>query len=78
MTLIKDVRVPTLIVTGEADPLMPAQYIREEVMPYFPQSRVISLPCGHEIPYEMPAETGWIIEAFLAATAGGTAGANSA
>jgi hypothetical protein len=24
------------------------------------------MPCGHEIPYEMPSETAWLLEAFLA------------
>ena len=65
---IREVRIPTLIVTGKADPLMPAAYIREEVQAYFPQARLLWFPCGHEIPYEMPAETAWVLEAFLAAT----------
>jgi pimeloyl-ACP methyl ester carboxylesterase len=64
--MIRGVRIPTLIATGKADPLMPAAYIREEVLAYFPHARVVWLPCGHEIPYEMPEETAWLLEAFLA------------
>jgi pimeloyl-ACP methyl ester carboxylesterase len=64
---IRNVRIPTLIVTGEGDPLLPPSYVREEVLAYFPQARLIALPCGHEIPYEMPTATAWLLEAFLAA-----------
>jgi 2-succinyl-6-hydroxy-2,4-cyclohexadiene-1-carboxylate synthase len=60
------VRIPTLVMTGAADPLLPPAYIREELLPYFPNCRLVTLPCGHEIPYEMPQETGWLLEAFLA------------
>ncbi len=69
VAMIRDVRIPTLIATGSEDPMMPAAYIREEVLPYFPQARVVRLPCGHEIPYEMPVETAWLLEAFLAGAA---------
>ena len=67
---LRSVRIPTLIITGKSDPLMPPAYIREEVLAYFPHARVVWLPCGHEIPYEMPAETAWLLEAFLAGSAG--------
>jgi pimeloyl-ACP methyl ester carboxylesterase len=63
---IRGVTIPTLIVTGTADPLMPDAYVREEVLRYFPHARVVRVPCGHEIPYEMPWETAWLLEAFLA------------
>jgi non-heme chloroperoxidase len=63
---VRNIRIPTLVLAGAADPLLPEAYIREEVLTYFPQARTISLPCGHEIPYEMPAETSWLLEAFLA------------
>jgi pimeloyl-ACP methyl ester carboxylesterase len=63
---IRGVDIPTLVVTGRADPLMPEACLRQKVLPYFPQARVIRMPCGHEIPYEMPSETAWLLEAFLA------------
>ncbi len=66
---ISGVRIPTLVVSGAADPLLPAAYIREEVLAYFPQARAVFLPCGHEIPYEMPVETSWLLQAFLAGVA---------
>jgi pimeloyl-ACP methyl ester carboxylesterase len=68
--VVRTVRIPTLIVTGKSDPLMPPAYIREEVLAYFPHARVVWLPCGHEIPYEMPAETAGLLEAFLAGLQG--------
>jgi pimeloyl-ACP methyl ester carboxylesterase len=68
--VVGTVRIPTLIITGKSDPLMPPAYIREEVMSYFPHARVVWLPCGHEIPYEMPEETAALLEAFLAGVDG--------
>jgi 3-oxoadipate enol-lactonase len=68
--IVRSVRIPTLIVTGKSDPLLPPAYIREEVLAYFPHARVAALPCGHEIPYEMPSETGWLLEAFVAGVHG--------
>lgn len=66
---VRNVRIPTLVISGSADPLLPAAYVREEVLTYFPQARAVLLPCGHEIPYEMPAETSWLLQAFLAGVA---------
>jgi pimeloyl-ACP methyl ester carboxylesterase len=71
---IRDVTIPTLILTGTADPLMPDAYIREEVLRYFPEARIVRMPCGHEIPYEMPTETAWLLEAFLAGAGSPAAG----
>jgi pimeloyl-ACP methyl ester carboxylesterase len=66
----RTVSIPTLIITGQSDPLISPAYVREEVLAYFPRARVAWLPCGHEIPYEMPAETAWLLEAFLAGVQG--------
>lgn len=71
--VVRSVRIPTLIITGKSDPLMPPAYIREEVLAYLPQARVVWLPCGHEIPYEMPAETAGLLEAFVAGLQGSRA-----
>jgi non-heme chloroperoxidase len=63
---VKSVRVPTLVVSGEADLLLPPEYVQNEVVALITGSRSITLPCGHDIPLEMPSETAWLIQAFLA------------
>ena len=64
--LVRDVRVPTLIIGGDGDPLFNAEYIGKRVVPTMPGARTVLLPCGHEIPFEMPNETAWLLEAYLA------------
>jgi pimeloyl-ACP methyl ester carboxylesterase len=63
---VRNIRTPTLIIAGEADPLFNAEYVNKRVLPTTPGARAVFLPCGHEIPFEMPQETGWLIEAFAA------------
>jgi pimeloyl-ACP methyl ester carboxylesterase len=60
-------RVPTLVLAGEADPFFPPDYARRFVAGANPAARVLGLPCGHEIPLEMPKETAWILGAFVSA-----------
>jgi non-heme chloroperoxidase len=63
---VGNIRTPTLIIAGEGDPLFNAEYINQRVLPITPGARAVILPCGHEIPFEMPNETAWLIEAYLA------------
>jgi 3-oxoadipate enol-lactonase len=63
---VKDFSIPTLVLAGEGDPLLHAAYAKAQVLPTAPGARLVTLPCGHEIPIEMPAETAWILEGFLA------------
>jgi pimeloyl-ACP methyl ester carboxylesterase len=51
---VSNIRIPTLIMAGEYDPLFNFAYINERVLPNTPKARVVLLPCGHEIPFEMP------------------------
>jgi pimeloyl-ACP methyl ester carboxylesterase len=69
---VKNTVVPTLIIAGEGDPLFHREYINKNVLPATPGARVVFLPCGHEIPFEMPNETGSLLEAFLAGLHCGT------
>lgn len=62
---VRNTRVPTLILAGEGDPLFNREYINKKVLPTTPGARVVFLPCGHEIPFEMPKETAGLLEAFL-------------
>jgi len=63
---VRNVRIPTLIIAGEGDPLFNAEYIKR-LLPTTPGARVVLLPCGHEGPFEMPTETAGLVEAHLAA-----------
>ena len=63
---VRNVRIPTLIIAGEGDPLFNAEYINKRLLPTTPGARVVLLPCGHEIPFEMPTETAGLVEAYLA------------
>jgi pimeloyl-ACP methyl ester carboxylesterase len=63
---VSDIRVPTLILAGDGDPLFNREYIHKNVLPTTPGARAVFLPCGHEIPFEMPNETASLLEAFLA------------
>jgi hypothetical protein len=61
-----------VVIAGEGDPLFHREYINKNVLPATPGARVVFLPCGHEIPFEMPNETGSLLEAFLAGLHCGT------
>lgn len=63
---VSNIRTPTLIIAGEGDPLFNAEYVNKRILPNTPGARAVFLPCGHEIPFEMPNETGWLIEAYVA------------
>ena len=58
-------RARTLVVAGAHDPLLPPDYLREEIVRKIPAARLALLDCGHEIPVELPRETGALIEAFV-------------
>jgi pimeloyl-ACP methyl ester carboxylesterase len=60
----------TLVVAGAHDPLLPATFLREEVVRKLPAARLVTLDCGHEIPLEQPEATAALIEAFVAGLGG--------
>jgi pimeloyl-ACP methyl ester carboxylesterase len=61
-------RVPTLVIAGEHDPVLTLAYVKEQILGRTPGARMVTLPCGHEIPIEMPSDMAWLLEAFLAAS----------
>lgn len=63
---VSGVRVPTLVIAGAGDPIFTPDYVRRFVVESIPGARLITLPCGHEVPIEMPKETAWILQAFVA------------
>jgi pimeloyl-ACP methyl ester carboxylesterase len=65
---VSNLHTPTLIIAGEGDPLFNAEYVNKRVLPNCPGARAVFLPCGHEIPFELPDETARLIEAYVAAT----------
>jgi non-heme chloroperoxidase len=63
---VRNISAPTLIISGEFDPLFNREYTNNFLTPTVVRARTVFLPCGHEIPLEMPDETANLIEAFLA------------
>jgi non-heme chloroperoxidase len=61
----RHIRVPTLVLAGTYDPLLPPDLLRSTVLSQISGARLIALPCGHEIPQEMPEQTAALVEAFL-------------
>lgn len=61
----KTIRVPTLMVAGSYDPLLPPDVLKSTIMTHIPRARMVRLPCGHEVPQEMPEQTAALLEAFL-------------
>jgi len=59
------IQVPTLLLAGSYDPLVPPDLLRNTVLSRIAGARMIALPCGHEIPQEMPGQTAALLEAFV-------------
>jgi non-heme chloroperoxidase len=59
------IRVPTVVLAGTDDPLLPPEVVRSTVSSQISGARQVALSCGHEIPQEMPEQTAAIVEAFL-------------
>jgi pimeloyl-ACP methyl ester carboxylesterase len=66
---LTDAQVPTLVVGGMHDPLMTPDYLRREIVCRIPNSRMVLLDCGHNLPLEKPTEVAVVIEAFVAGSA---------
>jgi len=65
---LPDVQVPTLVVRGEKDPLVPS-YWAEEVVELLPQGQLAVIPGGgHTLNYSAPLELTRVTKAFLEAT----------
>jgi pimeloyl-ACP methyl ester carboxylesterase len=61
----KKIRVPTLVLAGSYDPLLSPETLKSTIMTQITGARMVALPCGHEIPQEMPEQTAALVEAFL-------------
>ena len=72
---VRGIRVPTLVVAGEGDPILTPAYVKRFVVDSIPGARHLTLPCGHEVPIEMPQETAWILQSFVAGLQGQAAAA---
>lgn len=57
--------VPTLVLSGEFDPILSPDLLRATVLTQVPGSRMITLLCGHELPQEMPGQVAALLEAFI-------------
>ena len=62
---VRDLHIPTLILAAEGDPIFNSEYINKRLLPNTPGARVVFLPCGHEVPFEMATETARLVEAYV-------------
>ena len=62
---VKTIRVPGLVLAGSYDPLLTPDLLKTTVMSQLAGARIVALPCGHEIPQEMPEQTAALVEAFV-------------
>ena len=62
----KKIRIPTLVLAGSYDPLPTPDMLKSTTMTEVTRARMVTVPCGHEIPQEMPEQTAALLEAFLA------------
>jgi len=61
----KKIRVPTLVLAGSYDPLLTTDMLKATTLTQIVGARMVTLPCGHEMPQEMPEQTAALLEAFL-------------
>ena len=61
----KKIRVPTVVLAGSYDQLLTPDMLSATILAQIAGSRIVTLPCGHEIPQEMPQQTAELLEAFL-------------
>ncbi len=62
----KKIRMPTLVIGGAYDPVVTPDYVQKQIVRRLARNHLVKLPCGHDIPLEMPEETAALITAFLA------------
>jgi pimeloyl-ACP methyl ester carboxylesterase len=67
---VRGVRVPTIVIAGAGDPILTPDYVKGSVVECTTGARLVIFPCGHEVPIEMPKETAWILQAFVAGLKG--------
>jgi pimeloyl-ACP methyl ester carboxylesterase len=70
----KTIRVPTLVLAGSYDPLLTPDLLKATIMNEIAGARMIALPCGHEIPQEMPQQAAALAEAFFSGLGRSAAG----
>jgi pimeloyl-ACP methyl ester carboxylesterase len=61
----RQLRVPTLVLAGTYDPLLAPDLLRDTILRQIAGSRMVKLPCNHEIPQEMPEHAAALLVAFL-------------
>lgn len=62
-TQLQDLKIPTLLIYGKHSPCFSAA---EKLSQVLPQTRLVTLDCGHYIPEEAPIELRALLEEFLA------------
>lgn len=65
-TEIGQLQLPSLMVTGEHDPIYHANFQTEHTRPHLTNVTDAPLNSGHFIPLECPRELAWVVSTFLA------------
>ncbi len=67
---VRHVHVPTLVVRGERDPIVPQRWA-EELTNLLPRGRLVVIPGGaHALNYSSPRQLACVVQAFLAVDQG--------
>lgn len=61
----RKIRLPVLVLAGSFDPLLTPEMLKATLMTHIARARMVQLPCGHEIPQEMPERVAALTEAFV-------------
>jgi pimeloyl-ACP methyl ester carboxylesterase len=62
---IGNLDLPTLVVTGQSDPVYHAAFQKEETLPFLNHAKTVTLDSGHFIPLECPVELASLISEFI-------------
>jgi pimeloyl-ACP methyl ester carboxylesterase len=55
------IRIPTPVLAGSYDPLLPPDLLKSTALTQVAGARMVTLPGGHEIPQEMPEQTAAVL-----------------
>jgi non-heme chloroperoxidase len=64
-SIIGRLDLPTLVVTGQSDPIYHAGFQQEQTLPFLSHAKTVTLDSGHFIPVERPAELAVQISEFI-------------
>ncbi len=64
-SLMQNINVPVLIISGASDPNFSTKFLNEEFLTYFPSASFVEIDGGHLLPVEVPLEVAKFIKKFI-------------